>query len=1090
MVAWDKSTTSEKSRAWVCQHAMRAKFPKIQKTLGGASAPTGSELGGEPPDGEQGGPAGGRAPFGQRATTFFSSMALSDAAGEYAAANAVDCCGAVQFQRVTRDQLLGKDGKRIRATELTKAHAAANGAPATALTENDLRCAADGQLCKAAHTVAATMVVPHSAACKAHAELAQGQAVTGVRSIVQEPLDCAQQAGVQTGERRRQQKPPSKMVAEALRADFEMANRSWDDQALTNHVKRFVSDPDRMYLRHVKDDLLSTNLVDEKQRLELLQGMVYILRQDGWGATLLLADGATVLAQAVEIAAAQHDLRHKHKKAQGLPSQPFDTAAALVEFADVYPDVDESGAPIEYVMGWLLVPPNVLGDNLSHFPPFSAIDNARMLGDAQGSLYGRATVDGDKHIQIVTLSRVLCGEASTSAAAFFHQEREVHSEASEDSGACVLNHPSYLTNLDGGQALIVESMTAYPNSGGYMRDPWHMEQTHVHKAVGKRAIGLMKKIARMPPNLKAQAQEILASDPEASAYLERASGGLRHVSAAFLEPGVEAHGLFTSTPIEIWWSMMKRAGVRHKKDMFESAFAAVQLIQAQERSKHVSIDKVLRTAQDEQRPPCPPSMIAALLEAKKKAATLQAPEKANLGWGQGSERCYYVRSSNWLEDESCPSPQNVSLADRHGASPDAAAAQHIAGAPRYCVRLQAAGMGNWRLFCECGQATVQFHSVDKHAYKCLADARRYAPFDDVQKAWTTMNGWCKQHQYGDEHGMAAKDVTPGRLVAAVQHLRLTGQLRNLKVPNIVLSRSKAKKDKEGSVRGKGIVELVRETTTATAASFHQVAPSSKPKQVQKCGHCKQAGHKSNRCPQAAALFATPSPADNPQTGSEPPSSIRRPELPTTVGMASLLQPSLQPQPPSFIRRPELPTTVGMASLMQPSLQPQQSPQPSLQPQPSPTPSLRPMSVDVSPQQSLDTSPRQSPTRPLPWAEPDPNGWYVWNKGPYAGRPSPYAPGASSQLGGDYIIKVQCMGEVTPLHLRRADGPSWSFLLGAGDDNDVVLKANNVSESHARLEGRLDGNNEVTLILVPVRAPVQTKPGNESRNPLAATHQPD
>ena len=27
---------------------------------------------------------------------------------------------------------------------------------------------------------------------------------------------------------------------------------------------------------------------------------------------------------------------------------------------------------------------------------------------------------------------------------------EVHSEASEESGACVLNHPSYLTNLDGG----------------------------------------------------------------------------------------------------------------------------------------------------------------------------------------------------------------------------------------------------------------------------------------------------------------------------------------------------------------------------------------------------------------------------------------------------------------------------------------------------------------------------------------------------------------------------------------------------------------------------------------------------------------
>lgn len=74
-----------------------------------------------------------------------------------------------------------------------------------------------------------------------------------------------------------------------------------------------------------------------------------------------------------------------------------------------------------------------------------------------------------------------------------------------------------------------------------------------------------------------------------------------------------------------------------------------------------------------------------------------------------------------------------------------------------------------------------------------------------------------------------------------------------------------------------------------------------------------------------------------------------------------------------------------------------------------------------------------------------------------------------------VVSLESAGCVFPLDTATRQGPPWSFSLGRGSHNDVALDDPTVSDSHAKLEVRLLGDNKaVTLKVVAVRAS-RTKP---------------
>ena len=97
----------------------------------------------------------------------------------------------------------------------------------------------------------------------------------------------------------------------------------------------------------------------------------FTLRQEGWGVVLHVADAESVCAQVEDIARKQyaahcraHPESRKHK---------FDVKH-IAGVLDLYKA--EEARSQEYIMGFTIVPPNMMRGGLQHFPPVDAIDAA------------------------------------------------------------------------------------------------------------------------------------------------------------------------------------------------------------------------------------------------------------------------------------------------------------------------------------------------------------------------------------------------------------------------------------------------------------------------------------------------------------------------------------------------------------------------------------------------------------------------------------------------------------------------------------------------------------------------------------------
>jgi hypothetical protein len=226
----------------------------------------------------------------------------------------------------------------------------------------------------------------------------------------------------------------------------------------------------------------------------LLQGAIEEARAHGDYAHIIEADGATIKSRQLELAEARYRNRMKRELAGrkvGFP--PFDPLTAGVPD---YPDVDEGGVPIVYILGWCLAPA-YLRNNLQHFCPVSAIDCAfaKRRGGGQGTFYLEAIMGGDRSVHIAFAMHLLGTECDYGCNLHHKHTKLAYNDA--------FNAKGFVCISDGGRSLIKGIDTWRPDAFR-ARDNRHLADDIKSKRIRR----LHAQLHVMPPSRRDEVDAI------------------------------------------------------------------------------------------------------------------------------------------------------------------------------------------------------------------------------------------------------------------------------------------------------------------------------------------------------------------------------------------------------------------------------------------------------------------------------------------------------------------------------------------------------------------------------------------------------
>lgn len=144
------------------------------------------------------------------------------------------------------------------------------------------------------------------------------------------------------------------------------------------------------------------------QVLWLNHGLATNLSSQGFGVVFHLVNASTVANMIEDIARKRYTAVCK-KNGTATTKVPFNVkhiASAVEKYSE---DADDTN---KYLMGWTLIPKNMMYGNLSNFIPVDAIDGAAMRGSAAGTMIVRATKDANDHVHPVSISHLLASECN------------------------------------------------------------------------------------------------------------------------------------------------------------------------------------------------------------------------------------------------------------------------------------------------------------------------------------------------------------------------------------------------------------------------------------------------------------------------------------------------------------------------------------------------------------------------------------------------------------------------------------------------------------------------------------------------------
>jgi hypothetical protein len=314
----------------------------------------------------------------------------------------------------------------------------------------------------------------------------------------------------------------------------------------------------------VRRFLISGQPVDESMVNNLLQGAIEEARTHGDYAQIIEADGATIKARQLELAEARYRNRMKRELAgRKVDFPPFDPSTAGVPD---YPDVDEGGVPIVYILGWCLAPA-YLRNNLQHFCRVSAIDCAfaKRRGGGQGTFYLEAIMGGDRSVHIAFAMHLLGTECDYGC--------NLHHEHTKLAYNDAFNAKGFVCSSDGGRSLI-KGLDTHRKNIFRIRCNRH----RANDIKSKRIRRLHAQLQNMPPSRRDEVEAIFTKlrTEDKVAYDVLTSVPLQQWCLAYMPPEAAHHGNKTSSMVEVAAFMMLPA--RCQNTMAASFFHTLALV--------------------------------------------------------------------------------------------------------------------------------------------------------------------------------------------------------------------------------------------------------------------------------------------------------------------------------------------------------------------------------------------------------------------------------------------------------------------------------------------------------------------------------
>lgn len=301
----------------------------------------------------------------------------------------------------------------------------------------------------------------------------------------------------------------STQLAALLREKYNQHNKRWGladvREAIIAHDPRAAS-----LAKTVLGKLKGLCTLTGGVEMELIQGLAACLRRRGFGVTLHIADAKTVKTQILAIARKRYYAVMRKKGVKATRFNPDSVSASLNAVNEYVIDAD--GKPTEekqqYLLGWTVIPPNMMGDGVKNFMPVNALDCAAKRGRGSGVLVVRATMDANDNIHPMSVSDVLAPEGLASVGAHMAVEKIMtNMESVASQTVCI---------VDGGPALLRTTKREYPEMG-IQRCYRHLIQQLQRCKTSRAIIPAYEQVVKIPKNHAKVAQKILSKLPSQSA---------------------------------------------------------------------------------------------------------------------------------------------------------------------------------------------------------------------------------------------------------------------------------------------------------------------------------------------------------------------------------------------------------------------------------------------------------------------------------------------------------------------------------------------------------------------------------------------
>jgi len=251
--------------------------------------------------------------------------------------------------------------------------------------------------------------------------------------------------------------------------------------------------------------LKGSDAISPELETELIQGLAAEARARGYGVVLHTTNAIGVREHIIELT---------RKRFYAMARKTGDTrarftassiASVLDSVQEQRGDADGNLVDIEYLVGWTLIPPNMMAGGWLNFMPVSAIDAAGMRGRGQGVMIVRATKDANNNIHPVSISHMLAAESDRSIGA--HVAAELKFLDLHRDGV-------HVPIVDGGASL-------KKFSGSHWRCTRHLQDELSKKGrAGKADLEIYNKITRLPKNHVRLVDQLYKTLPEDSSLRE------------------------------------------------------------------------------------------------------------------------------------------------------------------------------------------------------------------------------------------------------------------------------------------------------------------------------------------------------------------------------------------------------------------------------------------------------------------------------------------------------------------------------------------------------------------------------------------